>query len=66
MKSPDELRTQLAARGRGLHRIADESGIPYSWLSKFRCGEISNPTVRSLLRLENYLSKQTCNQAKAA
>ena len=55
MKNLDELRNQLTARGRRLHKIAMESGISYSWLSKFRHGEINNPTVNRVTQLQRYL-----------
>jgi transcriptional regulator with XRE-family HTH domain len=36
--------------------IADESGVSYSWLSKFVNGHIDNPGYMTLKKLHEYLS----------
>jgi len=53
----DQLRQNLTTQKGQITRIAKESGISYSWLIKFASGHISNPTVRSLRRLESALTE---------
>lgn len=36
-------------------RIADESGVSYSWISKFANGHIPNPGFKTLSDLRAYL-----------
>jgi len=49
------LRVKLVARRGDWKYIADQSGIGYSWLSKFGMGQITNPTVTQLQALHEYL-----------
>lgn len=50
----DETRARLRKRGQ-LAKVAHETGLTYSWLTKFSDGRISNPTVRTLIQLIHYL-----------
>lgn len=50
------VRTALVRRRGDWQRIADESGISYSWLSKFVNGHIDNPGFGTLKKLHEYLT----------
>ena len=47
----EKLKKELNSRKGEWAKIADYSGLSYSWLSKFNCGDIKNPTCDSLTRL---------------
>jgi len=56
MNKIDDLRQRLIAQTGQVSKIARESGISYSWLSKFKQGEITNPTLRRMIALEKALN----------
>jgi len=60
-----ETRARLRDRGQ-LAKVALETGLTYSWLTKFSDGRISNPTVRTLLKLIRYLDAAATSHAEAA
>jgi transcriptional regulator with XRE-family HTH domain len=49
------VRDALQARKGDWQRIASESGVSYSWLSKFVNGHIDNPGFGTLKRLHEHL-----------
>ena len=53
----DRARELLAGRPQDLSlvKIAAETGLDYSWLSKFSQGRIPNPGVKSVQTLHDYL-----------
>jgi transcriptional regulator with XRE-family HTH domain len=51
-----EVREALQARKGDWQRIASESGVSYSWLSKFVNGHIENPGFGTLKGLHAYLT----------
>ena len=51
-----EVRALLDARRGDWKAIADESGVSYSWLSKFVNSHIDNPGFVTLKKLHEYLS----------
>jgi len=53
---PLQLRDDLRAFLRTLNRskVARETGIPLTWLSKFVIGKIDNPTTTRLAALADY------------
>lgn len=34
--------------------VADKCGVTYHWLQKFAIGEIPNPTIENVAKLESY------------
>jgi transcriptional regulator with XRE-family HTH domain len=56
------VRDALVARKGDWLRIAEQSGVSHSWLSKFVNGHIDNPGFATLTRLDEYLT----DTAKAA
>jgi len=72
----DETRARLKAHVGPLSKIARESDLNYSWLTKFKDGRINNPTIVNLDRLIRYLDRDnvgvvspsvsTTDQARAA
>lgn len=57
----DELRDYLKSEGVNLAEIERSTGLNRSWLSKFKRGEISSPTIDQLVELDNY--RQTAGAA---
>lgn len=51
----DLVRTELNRRRGEWQTIADESGVSYSWLSKFVNEHIPNPGYETLRKLYAYL-----------
>jgi transcriptional regulator with XRE-family HTH domain len=52
-----EIRSMLLARRGEWRHIAEQSGVvSYSWLSKYMCGHIPNPGIRTLTDLHSYLT----------
>ena len=51
----EPLRQAVQTRLESLEKMAAGSGISASWLSKFSSGEIQNPTIKTLRRLEKYV-----------
>lgn len=49
------VRAALVRRKGDWQAIADESGVSYSWLSKFVNGHIDNPGFTTLKKLHAYL-----------
>jgi transcriptional regulator with XRE-family HTH domain len=58
------VREALGARKGDWLRIAEASGISYSWLSKFFNGHIDNPGYATLMKLKTCLDAAA--EAKAA
>lgn len=56
MENLNELRARLLSCQIPLTIVARDSGITYSWLMKFKHGEINNPTVRRVEQLQRYLA----------
>lgn len=54
-ESLESLRTELANRRGSITKIANQSGISYSWLMQFTHGKIVNPTVKRVEALRNAL-----------
>jgi len=50
-----EVLLSLERRKGEWKRIADESGVSYSWISKFANGHIPNPGFQTLVGLRDYL-----------
>jgi transcriptional regulator with XRE-family HTH domain len=48
----EQLRGQ--AKSCNLVQLAEQSGVTYSWLTKFVDGRIQNPTVANLQKLERF------------
>ena len=59
MNTIAELRTRLAELNIPLTQASRESGISYSWLMKFKHGEIQNPTMRRLEQVQKYLGSES-------
>lgn len=57
----EELRRRLdeyKARNRlTWQQIAEESGMTFSYLTKFSCGECGNPTAAKMQEIMDYLNK---------
>ncbi len=51
------VRVALVRRKGDWQAIADESGVSYSWLSKFVNGHIDNPGYGTLKKLHAYLQE---------
>lgn len=47
-----DLRARLNARRGDWAAVAKESGVSYSWISKFVNGHIPNPGLRTLERID--------------
>ncbi|MEV9328332.1 hypothetical protein AB0156_28000, partial [Klebsiella pneumoniae] len=62
------VRQALQKRRGDWKRIADESGVSYSWISKFVNEHIPNPGFATLTDLHRYLTadRPTAEPAKAA
>jgi transcriptional regulator with XRE-family HTH domain len=58
------VRDALVARKGDWQRIANESGVSYSWLSKFVNGHIDNPGFGTLKRLHAHLIAPASGQAQ--
>lgn len=56
-QSLEDLRAKLADRRGSITRLADESGISYSWLMQFTHGRITNPTVKRVEQLRAVLAR---------
>jgi transcriptional regulator with XRE-family HTH domain len=50
-----EVRLLLASRKGQWPLIAKQAGVSHSWVSKFVRGEIDNPRIRTLQRLDVFL-----------
>ena len=46
----------LQARKGDWQKVAEASGVSYSWLSKFANGHIENPGFGTLVKLHEYLA----------
>jgi len=57
LKITEHVRSQVVAYGK-YSVIADESGVTYSWLTKFADGRITNPTIANIHKLQNFFSEQ--------
>jgi len=55
--SAAELRAQLEAKKGSWQAVANDSGVSYSWLSKFTNGHIENPGHQTLLAIRDALNK---------
>ena len=44
----EKYRTRLQRHRGQLSRVAEVSGLSPSWISKFGCGHMTNPNIRSL------------------
>ena len=56
-KTINELRNRALRHSGSYKRICDNYGVDYSWLSKFVNGKISNPTIRTVVRLQRALDQ---------
>lgn len=54
-----EVREALVRRRGHFRRIAKETGISYSWLSKFASGHIPNPGIAMLNKLADLFATGT-------
>lgn len=54
----DQYRARLLASGLSNDRVAELSKgrLSASWVSKFRCGHMTNPRIASLMALEDALA----------
>jgi transcriptional regulator with XRE-family HTH domain len=52
----EQLRDQ--AKSHNLVQLAEQSGVTYSWLTKFVDGRITNPTIANLQKLEKVFKAQ--------
>ena len=52
----DQLRAKVKNHG-NYGKIADDSGVDVSWLSKFAVGATRNPTINRLAKVEAYFDK---------
>ena len=50
----DDLRSFLNSKDINLGDVERDTGLTRSWLSKFRRGELHNPTVENLAALHTY------------
>lgn len=62
-KLRDDTRDLLSNRPATLSiaTIAEKTGIPESWLNTFRRGEIENPGVVTICKLNEFLTKHAKN-----
>ncbi len=61
-----EVRAALEARRGDWKRIAEDSGVSYSWISKFVNGHIPNPGFATLRDLHARLNGSSAVEQKAA
>lgn len=61
-----EVRRLLGARKGEWQAIASQTGISYSWLSKFFNGHIENPGYQTLKALHEHLRATQAPEPKAA
>lgn len=59
-----DVRAALEQRRGDWQTIARESGVSYSWISKFVNGHIPNPGFTTLKDLHGYLVKQQAADAE--
>jgi transcriptional regulator with XRE-family HTH domain len=59
----EHLRGQ--AKSHNLVQLAEQSGVTYSWLTKFVDGRIQNPTVANLQKLEKVFKSQEASNTPA-
>lgn len=52
-----DVRAALEQRKGDWQTVAKESGVSYSWISKFMNGHIDNPGFTTLKELHGYLSR---------
>jgi len=57
------IRLRLIERRGQLRELADQSGVSYSWLSKFANGHIKNPGLRTLERIHDALARRLAIEA---
>lgn len=55
----EEVKEALKRRRGHFKRIAKETGISYSWLSKFASGHIANPGIQKLNKLADLFATGT-------
>lgn len=48
----------LQARKGDWKQIAEDSGVSYSWLTKFAQGRIQNPAYNAIVKLDKVLGKK--------
>lgn len=60
-----EVRQLLGARKGEWQSIASQTGISYSWLSKFFNGHIDNPGYQTLKGLHEHLKAPAAESARA-
>lgn len=61
-----DVRSELERRRGDWQTVAKESGVSYSWISKFMNGHIDNPGFATLKELHAYLTHQPSVAEKAA
>lgn len=61
-----EVRASLVRQKGDWQLIANESGVSYSWLSKFVNGHIDNPGYATLKKLREYLAAREKADKKEA
>lgn len=61
-----QVRAELVRQKGDWQVIADESGVSYSWLSKFVNGHIDNPGFGTLKKLHEYLRMRAATAARKA
>lgn len=54
----DKVKRQVAEAKGGLNKVAEDTGVSYSWITKFHQGHIQNPGYNTLVMLANYFDKQ--------
>lgn len=59
-----DARARLRSQPKSMIRISEETGLTYSWLTKFSDGRITNPTIRTLHQLIEYLDKNPNEPSK--
>ncbi len=60
-----DVRSALEQRKGDWQTVAKESGVSYSWISKFMNGHIDNPGFTTLKELHAYLTARTRGVAAA-
>lgn len=49
-------RDLLGASPETILEVHKNSGVPFHWLARFKCGQIRNPSVNTVQRLYEYLT----------
>ena len=55
-----DLQAALYARKGEWPKIAEKTGLSYSWVCKLAQGTLQNPTFRRLQTLKSYLDSEQC------